>query len=508
MHVGQIDKKLICEVMWFLILFIMLFTPYLIPKVLCPQDSMVFGYSNVIDDVYTLLAKMDTGYRGNILYSPRHSPNINNPAPVYMFYTILGNIARILKLDIVALYYFTRALLSTIAIFITYRFVKRFAHKYIILYLSIFVSSCLTIPGNIQLAKLNNDLAGHVLYNAMTSTPHYALDVMAYILLIAAYIDKKRIVPYSIISGLILGMLHPHLLAHILLILLIHGIICNKITDALKISCLASLASMVFMIPIALAFLNNQWLIEMRAQATGCYDNLTWVKSIYKATLGYGVCGVIAWYKLKDFKSSNITIKLCFVWMVLSLVLSTLLPTVNKYEFTWFMALPIAIISSKYVVKFANWIEDRLPITKNKMTRTLVLTIVIIACSTTTLSSVIKIINLDQNIVYIKKEVPELLNNLALQSNSDDIIVADPLLSLQAGFFVNKPRPYAAHYSETENYATRNKEAYYMVKQGIMIKNKKIRWIAVNKEIKCGIKKEPYLQTKNYRVWKLAGPNP
>jgi hypothetical protein len=100
--------------------------PYVVGWATSRPDAVFEGFIIDLDDIHSHLAKMQQGYASAWEFVILFTPEPHAPAPINLFYLALGHVARLLRLNLVAVYHGARLLFGAVFLGTAYAFVASF----------------------------------------------------------------------------------------------------------------------------------------------------------------------------------------------------------------------------------------------------------------------------------------------------------------------------------------------------------------------------------------------
>lgn len=474
---------------WFILIFIVLLFPWILNVIACPAGAQPLGLLAGGVDYATFLGKIEYGRMGHWLYANRFTPEITQEVPIYFFYLLLGNIARWLGISTIWMFHIVRSLFGALALLMWWQFCKRFSNSTIVFLIGIFASCGLlyTISNTYEFVELT--VAGRALFWSLWGFPHYALDFIGILLILKAYFDREHIITYSLLAGFLIGMVHPFLFLILLSVLLIHALWQKDFWAGVKIASLVVIGSLPFTIPMLISFTQVEWLDEWRRQTE---MQFTWIETIYYHFFTFGLAGIIAWTSIYTFRKKDSITQFYYIWLALAIILSFLVPMPNQREFMMFATIPIAIIATPYIANFAK---------KHSTLRYNILLVSLVGISTFYAMLVAGMMFDYSNISYVSDDTIAAYKYLEKNSQPEDVVISTPQLGLYLPVYVDKPRPYVAHPSETMKAKERRNNVNKFFKE-----NKEIdaRWAMLQKEEDLPrLKQKPVYENPEIIIWKL-----
>lgn len=475
---------------WFILIFTVLLFPWILNILTCPAGAQPLGLLAGGVDYATFLGKMEYGRMGHWLYANRFTPEITREVPIYFFYLLLGNLARWLGISTIWIFHIARSLLGAFTILMWWQFCKRFTSPVVVFLIGLFASCGLLYAINSNYEFVEFSIAGRALFWSLWGFPHYSLDFIGILLILKAYFDREHIITYSLLAGFLIGMVHPFLFLILLSTLLIHALWRKEFKAGLSITMLVVMGSLLFTIPMLISFTQIEWLYEWRQQTA---MQFTWLETIYYRFFAFGLAGIIAWASIYTFPQKDSLTQFSYIWLGLAIAFSLLMPMPNQREFMMFATIPIAIITTPYIVGFAK---------KHSTLRYNILLVSLVGISTF-YAIVITATMFDfRNTSYISNSTIEAYEYLEDYSQSEDIVICTPQLGLYLPVYVDKPRPYVAHPCETMKATKRRADVDKYFKG----EDPKVdaRWAMLQKdEVLPRLKQKPVYENSEIFIWDL-----
>ncbi len=129
-----VNQEFVTSLILAILISSLLIFPLLSSYLRTPEDFTFIGFDTSMNfedsvtdaDMFTYISKMRQGYEGNILYQNRYTIEESGPTALFIFYTMLGNIARVLNLNLIFCYFLSLFLLNILLIMFIYRFCSLF----------------------------------------------------------------------------------------------------------------------------------------------------------------------------------------------------------------------------------------------------------------------------------------------------------------------------------------------------------------------------------------------
>lgn len=510
------DKKLV--VIFFTSFSILIF-PYILQVLATPEGNLATGYITGGPDYMTFISKMKWGEAGHWSYLNRYTPEPTETVPIYWLYLLLGHLAALLNISLQTVFHVATALFGGVAITLLWFFVNKHTKYPLIAFLfAVFASggilSSVDTVLNTDLAHLDGFLQGHV-YLALRAFPHYAVDLIAILLICHAYLkenlERKHLVLLAFVGGFLVSIIHPFLLALIPLTL-IHALVSNR--PALKRSVLINISALLSAAPVTLlvgySILHISWLSEWREQTA--LDSLP-NPLIFLAAI-YGLAGVVGWIKALN-ELGHRRLSLWSVWLLSASFMAYFMPIGNRFEFTFFLSVPLGILSAQWVGKLLDWIKT---FRAHKIAKIYVSIVVILLFTWHGLIHVPNtFINSTSGNRYLPKSYVEALKDIDKNSQYGDVVLSTWETGNAIPAYTYNLKPYVGHPLETLNYKEKkdNVDSFF---EGNMdesaaqefLERSRTRWIiydstpkeAVDSEI-LNLLGQPVWEDKSIKIWEV-----
>ena len=100
--------------------------PYWFGYTIKESNTVFIGVYNNLNDVVTYLAEMQQGAEGNWLVYNQFTSEEQQPALIFIFYIILGKVAKLLGLSVITAFFIARIVFGLALFIFIYFFVKYF----------------------------------------------------------------------------------------------------------------------------------------------------------------------------------------------------------------------------------------------------------------------------------------------------------------------------------------------------------------------------------------------
>jgi len=114
-------------IVWIVVALIVTSVPYVIGWSRSTPDKVFGGFVIAIEDGYSYLAKMNEGAHGAWLFHLVYTSEPHAGTLIYIHYLLLGKIAALVGLPLIAVYHLARLIFDALLLLITYRFIAMFS---------------------------------------------------------------------------------------------------------------------------------------------------------------------------------------------------------------------------------------------------------------------------------------------------------------------------------------------------------------------------------------------
>lgn len=311
------------------------------------SDGESFGKVIVGDDDYsTYLTKMKIGYNGGWQYMNRYTTEPHEPSYIFLFYILLGHLARIFELNLHFTFHATRFILAFFALKVLYDFISKYTdeqEKLTMFLLAVFLSGSYNTTIDVS--------PQYHLYAGMMGFTHYMLTLICLLIFfdsVLAYVDNKGRFKFlkACLSLNILAVVHPFMVVLAGLVITGTVILNKKLMKAFPILAVSAASCAPLMLYFLHIFTTNPALIGWRSQATA--DTAT----VYRVFL-YGLGSLfsyllIAFWSRGKIKTADSSV-LFIVWLVTALVLSFTKLITSSLQWFFFASVPVACLNYKFI---------------------------------------------------------------------------------------------------------------------------------------------------------------
>jgi hypothetical protein len=200
--------------------------PYVVGWLVDTEDQRFGGFFFDLDDSHSYLAAMRLGMRGEWLFVSLYTPEPQEGAFMHTLYLLLGHLARLTRLPLLAVYHFARAACGLLLLLVAHRFARFFLPgrttrwtAFLLLALSAgigWLTELLrpTAPGGVS--PLDFWLVDGYTFLAILTFPHFSLAGAALLVALMGTLSYwKRPQPGSLVIGgaaaLVASAVHPTL---------------------------------------------------------------------------------------------------------------------------------------------------------------------------------------------------------------------------------------------------------------------------------------------------------
>jgi hypothetical protein len=254
--------------------------PVILAEKSAPPGYVFGGFLHNPIDGATYQAKMFQGWQGKWKYTPPYSPEPGPGAYLYVFYLLLGHVARISHSSIIGVFHFARALAIIILLFSLYHFAERMLPDPGSRGWAFVLSGLCTGMGWVTLpfGHLNSDFWVAEMYPFLSAyaTPHFAfgLALMLYLLTPEANNDDRPVGFHHLLhalAALSLALVYPFGIVVALLGLssaLVWHLRCHR-QHSRKFAVLLKSRAVLVLITGAPVLLYDYWVVRTNPQLTG-----------------------------------------------------------------------------------------------------------------------------------------------------------------------------------------------------------------------------------------------
>jgi hypothetical protein len=119
-------NEILWATVWALLVLSLTSLPYLLGCYLSSPDMHFGGFVIAVDDGNSYIANMGQGARGEWFFHLPYTPEDHDGAIVYIFYLLLGKVARLSGLSLVSVYHLARLLFDLLLLWMIYVFISYF----------------------------------------------------------------------------------------------------------------------------------------------------------------------------------------------------------------------------------------------------------------------------------------------------------------------------------------------------------------------------------------------
>ena len=254
---------------WSLILLLLAGIPYLIVLAITPVDKHFTGILINHLDTNSYFANMQIGVRGEWLYTLPYSFQKNHPVPLFMFYILLGHLARAAHISIPLAYHLSRLLGGFILVILSYHYVSRFTQdereQKLALFILLFTGGLgwlvIVLFGARVEAYLIPDIwiLEGITFGSILGFPHFILSMIFMLILLMVgqdCIKYKNWVSgfWAIFAGMGIAFFHPQQLLVVAVVLFVTVCVEYK-NNVQKLQYDLGLLSLILFPGVILAFL-------------------------------------------------------------------------------------------------------------------------------------------------------------------------------------------------------------------------------------------------------------
>lgn len=463
-------------------------------------------------DYPTYLAKMKIGYDGGWQYINRYTTEPHQPTYIFLFYILLGHMARVLELNLHLTYHAARFILAFIALKVLYDFIGKFSDEkkpLTILFLAVFISG--SYFNSIDAAPQYH------LYSGMMGFTHYMLTFVCLLKFFESVLDYaenkgKGQILKAVIFLNILAVIHPFMVVLAGLVITGTVLITKKITVTFPLLAVSAISSTPLMFYFFYIFSSNPVLIGWRAQAVSDIAP-NFVFFLYGLGSLSAYFTTIFWAKGKIKMTASSTLFL--VWFYTALFLSLTNLITSNHQWFFFACLPVAYLAYKFISYLENQVGFRVRI-KGKSVITWLLLILLVLPSANILflldyRAVRMIADKDKyNSTFIPSEDMQCYEWLKSNAENNDIILAETGIGSLIPFVTNS-YTFIGHHHETLDYKNKEEQVEKLLNNNF-IDEEAINFLEINR-IKYVIKNnkaetrytflEPVMTGKNITLYEF-----
>jgi len=119
-------NEILWATVWALLVLSLTSLPYLLGSYLSSPDMHFGGFVIAVDDGNSYIANMGQGARGEWFFHLPYTPEDHDGAIVYIFYLLLGKVARLSGLSLVSVYHLARLIFDLFLLWMIYVFISYF----------------------------------------------------------------------------------------------------------------------------------------------------------------------------------------------------------------------------------------------------------------------------------------------------------------------------------------------------------------------------------------------
>lgn len=467
-------------------------------------------------DYPTYLTKMKIGYEGGWQYINRYTTEAHSPSYIFLFYIMLGHLARVFNLDIAFAFHAARIVLSFMALGTLYKFLSKYSHcknPMTLFLMTIFISGAFSI-------KLDLAPQYHI-FSGMMGYAHYMLTLSCLLVFFDSILDfslgKNRLICLlkAAATLIILAVVHPFMVVLAGLTATGTVFLTGRFRASLPILVVSALSVTPFMLYFYYVFSYNPVLVGWREQAGNALTTvnlfLFGIASIYS----YGAIFLIFLGKLKRTPLNNLSVS----WLTVGIVLSYTNLISSSLQWLFFASIPIACLSWELVNHIEMTGAFQVKIGQRSIVSCLLIFFPI-------LPSLIFLIFLDVQAfrtvsnkemhrdTFIKESDMQCLQWLDKNSDKQDVILADSrwgmLIPVYTGVL-----PYLGHHHETIQYKEKKEQTekffstdYPDEAAELFLLKKKIKYILISNNDKVDYSfLEQVFQGDSLTLYRYKGEN-
>lgn len=405
-------------------------------------------------DYPTYLAKMKLGFDGQWEYINRYTTEAHSPSYIFLFYILLGHLARLLDWGLPLVYHLVRIVLSILALYTLHGFLKKYAgvgNKLTLFFLSIFIS------GAYYLGK--DGAPQYHLYSGMMGFAHYMLTLICLLAFFDSIISytqegKGGFIVKALVSLNILALVHPFMVVLAGLVITLTVLLQGRLNRAFRALAVAAVGVAPAMFYFFYVFTTNAVLLGWRDQA------VMEVSPVYSLFL-FGLGSLLAYLALGFFLRGKISVggdAVIFpVWFVTALVLSLTNLITSKLQWLFFASIPVAYLTLRFLDYLDDYFQFKIRVGKRSfISWVLIIFLVIPSFNVWMLLNLqgIKMVLEKENYpdTFVSKGDRAAYRWLEGHGKREDIVLANQRLGNMIPYF-NKGLVYLGHHHETLHYS-------------------------------------------------------
>lgn len=404
-------------------------------------------------DYPTYLAKMKLGYEGGWQYINRYTTEPHEPTYVFLFYILLGHLARVLDLNLPLTFHLARFFLAILALRTLCLFLAKYAGEKDLgklFFLSVFISGTFILSIDIS--------PQYHIYAGMAGFTHYMLTLACLLFFFDTILDYEQNSIYrSMAKGAaalnILAMVHPFMVVLAGLVSTFTVLINRRIRQVFPLLLACALSVTPAMLYFLYIFQTNQVLAGWRQQAV---PGLGLLKYLFH----YGPGSLFAYLIIILSLAKKIWLpprgRIFAVWFVTALALFFTPLISSRFQWFFFASVPIAFLS----LEFMRYLDTRLNF-RLRIGGTSIITWLLIFLLVLPSFNVIRVIDSHAyKMITYKEDYPETFIHpedmvcyrwLEEKAGPQDIILADEKRGNLVPFLTNS-QVYLGHSHETLDY--------------------------------------------------------
>lgn len=461
--------------------------PYAAASFITPEGRIFSGQLYIYYDVPTYYAKMLAGFEGLFLYHNFYTTETPNPdIPIYLFYNLLGHLARIIHSDVVTVFFAARiffgaVFLGSIAWFLTIVvpnvririvsfaaicFASGFGWLALFLYSfsffqttqNLFLFPDLLIPEFMPFARFvfhPHILFAHTLFLVSLASAYRIFTVVRHLILTTCCLT----ISLSLLS-LVLPFHLPAVYGMLLCMMLYSCCTTKSIQKNIKVG----IACVISTIPVI-------WLslLLKTAPLWSMIEKQNSVSALpfYSLVIGWGLLGLLAvrqLFILNKRKKINLSIVMFAAWIGIPLVLMYITPFVMKRRFSETgMFIPLSILASWWLVEYMKKSSFNFVTIKKWITLSLILVVGVTSNALTYQVVFLELVSPKESIkIFISKKTIDALRWVSYHTDPQSIVLG----TLQTGNIIPvyaRRHTFFGHIPETVDGKEKNMkvEAFY-----------------------------------------------
>ncbi|MGB2962628.1 MAG: hypothetical protein WBB69_01440 [Anaerolineales bacterium] len=403
--------------------------PYLAAFQVETNESVFGGFLINIKDGHSYLAKMQQGYLGNWKFVLPYTAEAGEGAYLFLFYLVLGHIARVINLPLIVIYHLARVLSAVFLLWAMSILFKRTFSATKDQNLGFMIASLGSGIGwiAVMFGLFTSDfwVAEAFPFLSIYTNPHFALGLG--LMILGLIYDNENKPWISTLLGLALGIVQPFAVVIILLVLGGKSSIeflesDGNIQERLKSS--GSILRFVFFgVGGGIILLYQYWsILSDPVLALWNKQNVTSSPALLDLLLSLSPCLILAVLSIRE-AWNNEQGKLLLIWAGISLILICV-PWNLQRRFLTGIFIPLAGLSVYGVSLIRKWIPA-----KNRILVFVLFCLILPTNGMVLMSGVQASTQLDPKI-YIPKAVQEGLDWLSENSHTNDLVLADEVVGL------------------------------------------------------------------------------